>query len=349
MHYLITGGAGFIGSHLADHLLAQGHHVHAFDNLSTGSLDIIAHLADHDRFTLTVGDVCDKSALEAAADGCDRIVHLAAAVGVKRILEHPVETITTNVRGTEHVLEIAAARSVPTLIASTSEVYGKAMETVEGLDALAEDGPWMLGATSKRRWAYACTKAMDEFLALAYADERGLPVVAARFFNTVGPRQTGQYGMVVPTFVQQALSNSPISVYGDGRQTRCFTHVLDAVDIVDRLLENEAAHGDVFNIGRPQSVSINELAERVREKAGADVEIDHIPYDEAYSEGFEDMRRRTPDVDKLRRVVGVVPTRNLDTILDDVIAYTRNQIKSESEATTNGQPFDLTPADFVRA
>ena len=348
MHYLITGGAGFIGSHLADHLLAQGHHVHAYDNLSTGSLSIIAHLADHDRFTLTVGDVCNKSALEAAADGCDRIVHLAAAVGVKRILEHPVETITTNVRGTEHVLEIAEARSVPTLIASTSEVYGKAMETVDGLDALAEDGPWVLGATSKRRWAYACTKAMDEFLALAYADEHGLPVVAARFFNTVGPRQTGQYGMVIPTFVKQALSDTPISVYGNGRQTRCFTHVLDAVDIVDRLIENESAYGEVFNIGRPESISINELAEEVRDRTGSKVPIEHIPYDEAYREGFEDMLHRTPDVTKLRRVVGTVPTRNLDTILQDVIAYTQGTLK-DTDGIINGRASSLTPADFAQA
>lgn len=325
MRYLITGGAGFIGSHLADHLLAQGHHVHAFDNLSTGSLDTIAHLADHERFALTVGDVCDKPALEETADGCDRIVHLAAAVGVKRILEHPVETITTNVRGTEHVLEIAHERMVPTLIASTSEVYGKALETVEDLDTLAENGPWVLGSTSKRRWAYACTKAMDEFLALAYASEYNVPVIAARFFNTVGPRQTGQYGMVVPSFVKQALAGESITVYGDGRQTRCFTHVLDAVEVVDALMNTEAAYGDVFNIGQPNPVSINTLAERVREMTGTDVPIEHVPYEEAYGEGFEDMRRRTPDMTKLEQTIGTRPERNLETILRDVIAHEQHQ------------------------
>ncbi|PEN08385.1 nucleoside-diphosphate sugar epimerase [Longimonas halophila] len=334
MRYLITGGAGFIGSHLADHLLAQGHHVHAFDNLSTGSLDTIAHLANHERFALTIGDVCNKSALETAASGCDRIVHLAAAVGVKHILEHPVETITTNVRGTEHVLEIAEAQDSLTLIASTSEVYGKALETVDNLDTLAEDGPWVLGATSKRRWAYACTKAMDEFLALAYASEYGTPVIAARFFNTVGPRQTGQYGMVVPSFVKQALAGEPITVYGDGRQTRCFTHVQDAVEVVDSLMNTESAHGEVFNIGRPDPISINTLAERVRELSGADVPINHIPYDEAYGDGFEDMRRRTPDMSKLQAAIGTRPERDLDTILRDVIDHER--AKQQDMHSENG-------------
>ena len=345
MQYLITGGAGFIGSHLADHLLAQGHHVHAFDNLSTGSLDTIAHLADHERFGLTVGDVCDKPALQEAAAGCDRMIHLAAAVGVKHILDHPVETITTNVRGTEHVLEIAQERMVPTLIASTSEVYGKALETVDGLDTLAEDGPWVLGSTSKRRWAYACTKAMDEFLALAYASEYDVPVIAARFFNTVGPRQTGQYGMVVPSFVNQALAGESITVYGDGRQTRCFTHVLDAVEVVDILMNTDAAYGHVFNIGRPDPVSINTLAERVRELTGTDVPIEHVSYDEAYGEGFEDMRRRTPDMSKLEQTVGTRPERDLETILQDVIAHARSK-----RAKSNGYDVaSLTAASFNTA
>ena len=334
MRYLITGGAGFIGSHLADHLLAQGHYVHAYDNLSTGSLDTIAHLADHKRFALTVGDVCDKSALQAAAEGCDRIVHLAAAVGVRNILEHPVETITTNVRGTEHVLEIAEAQGSLALLASTSEVYGKALETVDDLDTLAEEGPWVLGATSKRRWAYACTKAMDEFLGLAYASEYGTRVIAARFFNTVGPRQTGQYGMVVPSFVKQALAGEPITVYGDGEQTRCFTHVQDAVEVVDALMNTESAYGDVFNIGRPDPVSINMLAERVRELSGADVPINHIPYDEAYGDGFEDMRRRTPDMSKLQAAIGTRPERDLDTILRDVIDHER--AKQQNGRSENG-------------
>ena len=336
MRYLITGGAGFIGSHLADHLLAQGHHVHAFDNLSTGSLDTIAYLADHERFGLTVGDVCDKSALQEAAAGCDRMIHLAAAVGVKHILKHPVETITTNVRGTEHVLEIAQERMVPTLIASTSEVYGKALETVDDLDTLAEDGPWVLGSTSKRRWGYACTKAMDEFLALAYASEYDVPVIAARFFNTVGPRQTGQYGMVVPSFVRQALAGESITVYGDGEQTRCFTHVQDAVEVVDALMNTDAAYGEVFNIGQPNPVSINALAERVRDVTGTDASIEHIPYEEAYGDGFEDMRRRTPDMSKLEDTIGMRPERDLDTILRDVIAHERRESGKEKAASANG-------------
>ncbi|MES3628580.1 MAG: GDP-mannose 4,6-dehydratase, partial [Longimonas sp.] len=243
----------------------------------------------------------------------------------------------------EHVLEIAHAGMLPTLIASTSEVYGKALETVPDLETLAEDGPWVLGSTSKRRWGYACTKAMDEFLALAYAAEHDLPVVAARFFNTVGPRQTGQYGMVVPSFVDQALAGKPITVFGDGEQTRCFTHVLDAVETIDALMNAEGTDGEVFNIGQPTPVSINTLAERVRTLTGASVPIEHVPYDEAYREGFEDMRRRTPDMTKLQATIGQQPYRDLDTILRDVIAHAKTDADHAAQ-TQNGSA--LTPASF---
>jgi len=223
MKYLITGGAGFIGSHLSDALLEQGHHVHAFDNLSTGCLANVQHLDDHDRFSLTVGNVQDENALEQCVVECDRIVHLAAAVGVQRIMDRPVETLQTNVGGTENVLQLAHSHDKKTFIASTSEVYGKAMDKDDDLEALSEEDDWTLGPTSKRRWAYACSKALDEFLAQAYAAEYDLPVVIARFFNTVGPRQSGRYGMVIPRFVERALADEPIEVYGDGTQTRCFT------------------------------------------------------------------------------------------------------------------------------
>lgn len=319
MRYLITGGAGFIGSHLADALLADGHTVHAIDNLSTGQLRNVEHLADHDGFRLTVGNVLDAHTLERCVEECDRIVHLAAAVGVKRVMDQPVETILTNVRGTENVLQLARYHDKKVAIASTSEVYGKAMQKDPTLDTLSEDGDWTLGATSKRRWAYACSKAMDEFLARAFADEHGLRVIALRFFNTVGPRQSGRYGMVIPNFVSQALAGDNIRVYGDGEQTRCFTHVADAVRAVLALLDTPEAEGEVFNIGNTEEISINALAERTRDLAGSSSSIVHISYEEAYGPGFEDMRRRTPDLTKLHNATGYVPQNSVDDILNDVI------------------------------
>ena len=323
MRILITGGAGFIGSHLADRLLEQGHHVHALDNLSTGSLANIAHLAGHDRFALTEGDVRDREVLAPRVAEADRVVHLAAAVGVKRILDRPVETIQTNVGGTEAVLELAHEHDTKVLLASTSEVYGKAMQKDEGLDALQEDGDWTLGPTNKRRWAYACSKAMDEFLAKAYHDEHGLPVTCVRFFNTVGPRQSGQYGMVIPNFVDRALAGEPITVHGDGTQTRCFTHVQDAVRAVTQLLETPAADGEIVNVGQPDEISIKALAERVRALSGSDAPITYVPYEEVYGPGFEDMQRRTPDISKLQHLIGYEPQFTLDDILRDVIADVR--------------------------
>lgn len=319
MRYLITGGAGFIGSHLTDRLLEQGHAVHILDNLSTGTLDNVKRWVDHERFTLTVGSVLDRATLEAGVEACDRIVHLAAAVGVKRILNRPAETLRTNVGGTENVLELARYHDKKTLVASTSEIYGKAMEKDASLDALREDGDWTLGPTSTRRWAYACSKAMDEFLAQAYYDEHGLPVVCARFFNTVGPRQSSQYGMVVPSFVERALAGEPIRVHGDGTQTRCFLHVADAVRAILNLLEVPDAEGEVVNVGRRDEISIKTLAERVRALAGSGSEITYIPYEEVYDDGFEDMKRRTPDPSKLRALTDFEPAYSMDDILRDVI------------------------------
>ncbi len=319
MNVFITGGAGFIGSHLADALLDAGHTVHAYDNLSTGRRENIAHLAENDRFSLTIGNVLDRHTMEHGIRDADVIVHLAAAVGVKRVMEQPVETIKTNVGGTENVLELANYHDKKVAIASTSEVYGKAMQKDDTLESLSETDDWTLGTTNKRRWAYACSKAMDEFLAKAYADEHGLDVIALRFFNTVGPRQSSRYGMVIPNFVRQALAGEEIRVFGDGEQTRCFTHVYDAVEAVQRLLATDGLAGEVFNIGSTHEISINDLAKRVREQTGSSSDIVHIPYEEVYGPGFEDMRRRTPNLTKLRDTIGFTPSRSTDEILDDVI------------------------------
>lgn len=320
---LITGGAGFIGSHLADALIKRGDFVHAYDNLSTGDVANIEHLRAHDRFAFTEADVLDWDRLEECMAQADRVIHLAAEVGVKRIMERPVETIITNVRGTEYVLELAHEHDVQAIIASTSEVYGKAMEKEAGLESLSESDDWTLGSSSKRRWAYACSKAMDEFLALAYADEHGLPVVVTRFFNTVGPRQSSRYGMVIPAFVRQALEGEPLRVHGDGTQTRCFTHVQDAVSAVLGLMESDEAQGRVFNVGSPEEISIRELAQRVIENTGSSSAITYIPYEEVYGPGFEDMKRRTPDLSRIQDAIGYEPQHSLDDILQDVIAHMR--------------------------
>ena len=335
MKYLITGGAGFIGSHLADALIEQGHHVHIIDNLSTGRLENIEHHIGHSNFKSTVGDVLDYHLLEQLIAQCDRVFHLAAAVGVRLIMEQPVQTIITNVQGTENVLKLANYYGKKVLVASTSEVYGKSMETNGSLTHLHEDGDWTLGPTTKRRWAYACSKAIDEFLALAYYEEKKLPVVVGRFFNTVGPRQTGRYGMVVPNFVRCALQGDPIQVYGDGEQTRCFTYVGDAVHAIIRLMDSEGAEGQVFNIGGGEEISMNRLAERVRDLAESTSEIVHVPYGDVYGPGFEDMRRRTPDVQKLQRVIGYRPSHTTDDILREVIAHLGEQ-KEEVLLHQNG-------------
>jgi UDP-glucose 4-epimerase len=326
MRYLITGGAGFIGSHLAEALIADGHTVHAIDDLSTGTLENVKHLENNDSYTLTVGDILDLDLLKKCAADCDQIFHLAAKVGVKIIMEQPVETIITNVKGTENVLEVAEAGNKKVLIASTSEVYGKSMETNSNIQKLNEKDDWTLGTTEKKRWAYACTKAIDEFLAFAYFEERKLPVVIARYFNTVGARQTGRYGMVVPNFVRQALSGESIKVFGDGEQTRCFTHVGDSVRATIALMNTPEAEGQLFNIGSEEEISMNALAARVRVISESVSPIEHVPYDVAYGPGYEDMRRRTPDISKLRKTIGYEPRFTTDDIIHDVINHEKQLV-----------------------
>lgn len=317
MRFLITGGAGFIGSHLADELLARGHRVRILDDLSTGSIDNIAHLKDNRDFGYVIDSCALPQVVAELVDEADVVYHLAAAVGVELIVESPVRTIETNVHCTEVVLAQAAKKRKPVFIASTSEVFGKSSQL-----PFTEDGDLLLGPTSKGRWAYACSKAIDEFLALAYWKERKLPTVVGRLFNTVGPRQTGRYGMVVPTFVRQALAEHEITVHGDGTQSRCFGHVADVVRaLADLMLLGESAYGEVFNIGSSEEITIRELAERVVRATGSHARIVTVPYDEAYEEGFEDMQRRVPDTSKIRAAIGWETTRSLDDILADVIAF----------------------------
>jgi UDP-glucose 4-epimerase len=316
MRVLITGGAGFVGSHLAEALLNRGDEVFALDNLSTGSIENISHLKGHPKFHYTIDTVTNEPVLAELIDRCDVVAHLAAAVGVKLIVEAPVHTIETNVHGTEVVLKHAAKKKKLVLIASTSEVYGKSTNV-----PFREDADLVLGPSEKHRWAYACSKLIDEFLALAYWKERKLPIIIVRLFNTVGPRQTGQYGMVIPTFVRQALTGQPITVYGDGTQSRSFTYVGDVVRAVVALIDEPRAIGQVFNIGNGTEISIGALAERIRLLTGSRSEIVRIPYDEAYEAGFEDMPRRVPDIAKVKALVGYAPTVELDEILTRVIEH----------------------------
>ncbi|MGB7925651.1 MAG: GDP-mannose 4,6-dehydratase [Pyrinomonadaceae bacterium] len=320
MRVLITGGAGFIGSHLSDAYLQRGDEVYVIDDLSTGSIDNIQHLKTNPRFHYTIESVHNQPIVAELVDQCDVIFHLAAAVGVKLIVESPVRTIETNVKGTEVVLALANKKKKKVLIASTSEVYGLSDQV-----PFREDGNLVMGATTKGRWSYACSKAIDEFLALAYWREKKLPTVVVRLFNTVGPRQTGQYGMVIPTFVKQALAGRPITVYGDGKQSRCFGYVGDIVKALIKLMDEPAAVGQVFNIGSNQEVTILELAEQVKQLTNSDSEIVFVPYDEAYEEGFEDMPRRVPDISKVDALVGFRPEMSLDGILQSVISYCSGQ------------------------
>ena len=320
MRVLITGGAGFVGSHLAEALLERGDEVFVLDNLSTGSIDNIAHLKSEPRFHYTIDTITNEPLLAEMIDTCDTVLHLAAAVGVKLIVEAPVHTIETNVHGTEVVLKHANKKKKLVLIASTSEVYGKSAEV-----PFKEDADLVLGPSEKHRWAYACSKLIDEFLALAYWKERKLPVIIVRLFNTVGPRQTGQYGMVIPNFVRQALAGHPITVFGDGHQSRSFTYVGDVVRAMVALINEPAAIGHVFNIGHGAEISINELAEKVKALTSSPSEIVHIPYDRAYESGFEDMPRRVPDITKLQSLIGFRPTVELDEILTRVIESFRQR------------------------
>jgi len=317
---LITGGAGFIGSHLSEILLEKGHDVLILDNLSTGSIDNISHLKGRPGFEYFIDSVNNEPLLAELIDRSDVVFHFAAAVGVKLIVEQPVYTIETNVHGTEVVLKHANKKKKLVVIASTSEVYGKSDDV-----PFREDSDLVLGPTPKHRWAYACSKAIDEFLALAYWKERKLPVIIVRFFNTVGPRQTGQYGMVIPNFVRQALAGEPITVFGDGTQSRSFTHVADVVDALLKLVAEPKAVGQVINIGNVEEVSIARLAERVRELSGSKSAIKFIPYDEAYESGFEDMPRRLPALQKAKDLIGYAPKHRLDDILIQVIDYFRKK------------------------
>jgi UDP-glucose 4-epimerase len=320
MRVLITGGAGFVGSHLADALLAAGHEVTAFDNLSTGSIDNIEHLKAHPRFRYTIESVQNEPVLAEAIDRCDIVFHLAAAVGVKKIVEEPVHTIENNVHGTEVVLRHANKKKRLVVVASTSEVYGKSIDV-----PFREDADLVMGPTSKHRWAYACSKAIDEFLALAYWKEKKLPVIVIRLFNTVGPRQTGQYGMVIPTFVRQALAGHPITVFGDGTQRRSFTYVGDVVAGLIALIGEPKAVGQVFNIGNGEEISMRALAEKIKAMTASTSDIVTIPYDQAYEAGFEDMPRRVPDISKIRALVGYEPKVQLDETLERVIDYVRTR------------------------
>src|SRR5262249_13263642 len=297
MRYLITGGAGFVGSHLAEELLRRDHEVYVMDDLSTGSIANIQHLKAHARFHYTIETLSNIQLAAELVDECDAIFHLAAAVGVKLIVESPVRTIETNVKGTEIVLALANKKKKPVFVASTSEVYGKSDHI-----PFREDGDLVMGPTVKGRWSYACSKAIDEFLAIAYWKEKRLPTIVGRLFNTVGPRQTGQYGMVIPTFVKQALGGKPITVFGDGTQSRCFTHVRDVVRALAGLIEKEEAFGEVFNLGNDEEITIRELAQNVREMTKSASEIVYIPYDQAYEAGFEDMQRRVPSLDKIEQL-----------------------------------------------
>ena len=320
MRALITGGAGFIGSHLAEVLLADGHEVFVLDNLSTGSFENILHLKQHPHFHYTIDSVTNEPVLAEIIDQSDVVFHLAAAVGVKLIVEEPVQTIETNVRGTEVVLKHANKKKKLVLIASTSEVYGK-----NACVPFSEEDDLVLGPTVKHRWAYACSKAIDEFLALAYWKEKKLPIVIARLFNTVGPRQTGQYGMVIPSFVRQALAGRPITVFGDGTQTRSFTYVGDVVGALEKLVQEPRAVGRVFNIGNNSEISMFDLAQRVKALTHSTSAIVTIPYDQAYESGFEDMPRRVPDIARIRELIGFEPKVQLDEILERVIAYFRER------------------------
>jgi UDP-glucose 4-epimerase len=321
VRYLITGGAGFIGSHLADRLLGRGDEVYALDDLSTGATSNVDHLRDEERFTLVRGSILDHPLMSGLVSEVGVVVHLAAAVGVKLIVDKPLESLITNIRGTEIVLDVAAIAGRKVLITSTSEIYGK-----NAAGPVREDSDRILGSTFKSRWSYSTAKAVDEILARAFWRDRGLPTIIVRLFNCVGPRQTGEFGMVVPTFVRQALANDDITVYGDGEQRRCFCHVLDTVEALLRLLDTDAAVGDVFNVGASHELSMNELAERVIAATGSGSGVIRIPYDEAYEEGFEDVERRVPDIAKITALTGWEPRLGLDDIIDDVVRFERERM-----------------------
>lgn len=330
MKILITGGAGFIGSHLAERLLNDGHEITIIDDLSTGRYSNIAHLEEKEQVNLIIDTVLHEKLMEELIRDADRVYHLASAVGVKLIMEHPVKTIETIFGGTEIVLRHCSRYRKRVLVPSTSEVYGKGTSV-----PFREEDDVLTGATSKHRWAYACAKSLDEFLCLAHWKETRLPVSVVRLFNTVGPRQTGQYGMVVPRFVQSAIKNEPIPVHGDGSQSRCFGHVLDVVEGLVKLLETPECFGQVINLGNAEEVTIKRLAETAIEMTGSNSEIKYIPYSEAYGEGFEDMQRRVPSLDKAKRLIGYQPTRTLADIINDVANEFRQELNLQKSANVS--------------
>jgi UDP-glucose 4-epimerase len=320
VRYLITGGAGFIGSHLAERLLSRGDRVVLLDNLSTGSVENIRHLKSSDRLQYHLDNIENRQLLAELVDDADIVVHLAAAVGVKLIVESPVRTIETNVNGTQMILEAACKKKKLVLTASTSEVYGKNTNV-----PFHEDADLVLGPTTKGRWSYAASKALDEFLALSYWKEKKLPVIVVRLFNTVGPRQTGRYGMVLPNFVKSALDNAPIQIYGNGKQSRCFCDVRDTVEGLIRLMDTSRSIGEVVNVGNTEEITIEDLAHKVKERTASSSPIEYVPYDKAYEPGFEDMMRRVPSVEKLHRLTGFRPHTPLIEIIDRVTAFFRQQ------------------------
>ncbi len=322
MKALITGGCGFIGSYLAEELLNRGYEVWVIDNLSTGRIENIDPLKDNDKFHYVIDTIMNKTLMAELVDRVDIVFHLAAAVGVQLIVDQPVKTIETNIKGTEVVLELAEKKKKKVMIASTSEIYGKSADI-----PFREDGDLLFGATTKSRWSYAASKAIDEFLGLAYYEEKKMPVFLVRLFNTVGPRQTGMYGMVIPRFIRQALEGKDITVYGDGEQSRCFTYVGDAARAIADLAENEKSYGQVFNLGSTEEISIKQLAEIIIEKTGSKSGVVYIPYDKAYSKGFEDMRRRIPDISKINKMTGYKPQVNLDEILNRTIEFMKTRVK----------------------
>lgn len=336
MNVLITGGAGFIGSHLAEELLIKGDNVCVLDDLSTGSPTNIQHLLDHDRFSFEHCSILDKYSTERFVAKADVVYHLAAAVGVKYIMENPLKAIQFNVHGTEVILELASKWGQKVMIASSSEVYGK-----NGAVPYREDGDRMMGATTSSRWSYACTKALDEFMALAYFEEQKVPVVIIRFFNICGPRQTGQYGMVIPRFVQNALSGKPIVVHGDGTQSRCFTYVKDAIRATAKLMETAEAVGEIFNVGNTDEIQIRDLAQKVIELTGSDSKIEYISYESAYGSGFEDMKRRVPDITKINNLIGWRPEMQLDELLQKVIEHEKSN--PEPTVAPNQRAFSEPP------